>query len=73
MYNVIVTFADAKDGYHVYNVGDKFPRDGIMVGEARIKALSTDANALGKPLIVEDKPVVEEEKPKPRRATKKQS
>ena len=71
MYKVIESFADAQDGYHIYKSGDKFPRDGINVSNARIEFLSTDANALGKPLIIEDKPPVETAKPK--RTAKKQS
>lgn len=65
MYRVIVAFHDLKNGGKFYNVGDKFPKDGI-VPEARLAELSTNKNRRGVPLIefvadkaedkVEDKP-----------------
>lgn len=58
-YIVIEEFADKTDEFRAYLPGAEFPRKGLDVSEARIKELSTDANALHKPLIRE---VVEEEK-----------
>ena len=50
-YKVIHFFTDLKDAYHPYKVGDKFPRDGMKVSEARLKELSSENNRQGKPLI----------------------
>jgi len=50
-YVTIVPFADIYDGYHDYFVGDVFPHDGRYIDPARINELSTNLNALGKPLI----------------------
>lgn len=58
-YIVIEEFADKMDEFRAYLPGAEFPRKGLDVSEARIKELSTDANALHKPLIRE---VVEEKK-----------
>lgn len=59
MYEVIVMFYDMLDFkqtkggriYHQYEVGDKYPRDGMETTEARIAELSTDQNKRGTPLI----------------------
>lgn len=55
-YRVIRNFADIQDGYHVYNVGDDFPRIGTTVSESRIQQLITGNNMSGTPAIeaVED-------------------
>jgi len=51
-YQVISRFYDKQDeSKYVYNVGDVFPREGQEVTEERIKELSTDKNALKRPLI----------------------
>lgn len=57
-YKVIHYFEDLEDFNHPYNVGDIFPRNGMMVGEARLRELSSKNNKQGKPLIepVEEKP-----------------
>ena len=70
-YIVIEEFADKSDGFRAYLPGAEFPRKGLEVSEARIKELSTDANALHRPLIKE---VAEEKKEEPKKApTKKAS
>lgn len=70
-YEVIHFFTDLQDFNHPYKVGDKFPRLGMNVSEARLKDLSSKNNKQGKPLIkkVEEEfakhmnpPVVEETK-----------
>lgn len=55
MYKVIKYFTDLQDDNHAYNPGDKFPRDGVEVSEARIKELSSDKNKRKMPLIEEVK------------------
>ena len=59
MYEVIHFFTDLQDFDHPYNVGDKFPRDGLKVIAERINELSTNENRQGKPLI---KKILEESK-----------
>lgn len=51
MHEVICYFTDLQDNRHPYNVGDKFPRDGLRVSEERIKELSGSNNRQHKPLI----------------------
>lgn len=51
MYKVIHFFTDLQDFEHPYNVGDKFPRDGLTVSEKRLKELSGSNNKQHKPLI----------------------
>jgi len=48
---VIKYFTDLQDGGHAYNVGDKFPRDGVSVSNARLKELSSADNKQHQPLI----------------------
>lgn len=50
-YTVISPFADLQDNNHVYNAGDKYPRQGLTVTEGRIAELSSGANRLRTPLI----------------------
>ena len=69
-YVVIENFADKTDGFRAYLPGAEFPRKGLDVSEARIKELSTDANALHKPLIKE---VAEEKKEEPKKAPAKKA
>lgn len=59
MYKVIRLFTDLQNG-HVYNVGDKFPKDGVQVTENRIAELASSKNRQGVPLIAKA-----EEKKKP--------
>ena len=51
MYRVIEFFTDLHDGDFPYNVGDKFPRDGITVTEERLAELSGSNNKRKMPLI----------------------
>lgn len=51
MYEVIHYFTDLQDNEYPYNVGDVFPRDGLMVSEERLKELSGSNNKQHKPLI----------------------
>ena len=51
MYEVIYKFADIEDGLHVYEVGDKFPRDGVKVNGRRIAELASTKNKIGRVLI----------------------
>ena len=50
-YVVIEHFCDMQDNSRAYSVGDKFPRDGYEVSQARLDILATGRNALGRPLI----------------------
>lgn len=50
-YTVIHYFVDLQDSNHPYKVGDKFPRLGLVVSDARLKELSSASNKQGKPLI----------------------
>ena len=73
MYKVIKLFADLKDGKHVYNPGEVYPRAGVVADEERIKELSGFENKRGEPLIalVEEKPAAPaEEKPAKKGAKK---
>lgn len=82
MYKVIYKFADMKDGNHVYNVGDTYPRNNVDVNVERVKELASKNNRIGMILIeeIKEKPVrkavAEEEqeptaeKPKPNRRKK---
>lgn len=51
MHEVIHFFTDLQDSNHPYNVGDKFPRDGMTVSEERLIELSGNNNRQRKPLI----------------------
>lgn len=53
MYVVKVFFTDLQDNNHAYNVGDTFPRDGMIVTPDRIKELSGTQNKRGIALIEE--------------------
>ncbi len=88
MYRVIAMFDDLQDVtttkagpvFHRYNVGDVYPRAGADTpSDERIKELSTDTNALCKPLIelvggeadtVKDQTETQEAKPKRTRRKK---
>lgn len=52
-YRVVSQFADLKDGKHIYEVGDKFPRLGVVISEKRLQELSTSSNKTGRPVIEE--------------------
>lgn len=51
MYKVIKSFTDLHDNNHPYNVGDVFPRKGVIVTEKRFAELSSSNNKQGAPLI----------------------
>lgn len=55
-YKVIEYFYDLQDDNHVYEPGDKFPREGVIVKKERYEELASDKNKLGKPLIVAEMP-----------------
>ncbi len=59
MYEVIHFFTDLQDNKYPYNIGDKFPHDGLTVSKERLKELSESNNKQHKPLIK----LVEEEIP----------
>lgn len=50
-YRAAVKFADLKDGRHIYEAGDTYPRPGLTVSAARLEELSSGRNAMGYPLI----------------------
>lgn len=51
MYKVLRYFEDIQDEMHPYNIGDKFPREGMRVSADRLTELSTDRNLQRTPLI----------------------
>ena len=51
MYKVIKFFTDLQDSDHAYNVGDIFPREGVVVSEGRLTELAGRNNKQGVPLI----------------------
>lgn len=51
MYEVIKYFTDLQDFNHPYNVGDVFPRIGLVVSDARCKELASANNKQGEALI----------------------
>ena len=71
-YLVVKAFSDIQDNYHVYSVGDEFPRAGTVVSEQRINQLATGKNATGRPVIeiVEDSKPVEKSEEQPKRTRK---
>ena len=74
MYKVIKHFVDLQDNNHPYNVGDKFPHDGLSVTDGRLAELAGNRNKQGVPLIekVEEEPKkVAEEPKKPAKRAKK--
>ena len=72
-YKVIYPFFDLQDkSRHVYQIGDSFPFKG-EVSEERIAELSSDKNALKRPVIETVKVEEKEDKPKPKRTRKKKA
>lgn len=76
MYKAIIAFTDLQDANHIYHIGDIYPRGGLDPSQERIDELSGSANKVGCPLIAkvkalepDDEP--SEDKPKPRRTSKK--
>lgn len=69
MYRVIRYFEDKQDNNYAYNVGDKFPHDGIVVSQSRINDLMSGNNFQRVQLIEiadtkEAKPETKKEEPK---------
>lgn len=56
MYKVIMSFTDLQDDNHVYNIGDRFPRQGVEVSPDRITELLSSDNKRGIPLIEKEPP-----------------
>lgn len=59
MYKVIERFADLQDYNHLYEVGDTYPREGMLPLPERVEELASNKNRLRIPLIKEipDKPM----------------
>lgn len=55
MYKVVVKFVDSMDG-RTYDVGDGYPVPDAIVSEGRLEKLSSNHNALGSPVIVNEEP-----------------
>ena len=53
MYKAIVHFTDAQDDGYQYNVGDTFPRVGLVVTPERTRELLSGDNRRGVPVIEE--------------------
>lgn len=53
MYKVIKFFTDLQDNNYAYDVGDEFPRKGVIVMPSRYEELASDKNRQGQPLIKE--------------------
>lgn len=77
MYKVLKFFIDLQDNKYKYNIGDVYPRVGYTPSIERIQELASDKNKRKMALIEEiSENVTEisentEEKPKPKRRTKK--
>lgn len=61
-YRVIENFSDMLCGGFEYKVGDSYPDRKFEVGAARIAALASNNNRLGRPLIKAENPAVAQEK-----------
>lgn len=73
---VVYKFADLVDGNHIYEVGDKYPRDGYKPTKERVEELKGSDNKIGKPLIVAEADEAvepEEAETKPTRSSKRKS
>lgn len=81
MYRVIKYFTDLQDNEHAYNVGDVYPRKGVVVTGERIAELASAENKQHTPLIeAVDEPEAEapaedtaEAEEKPKRTRKRKS
>ena len=54
MHRVIKYFTDLQDDEYPYNVGDTYPREGVVPSTERIEELSGGSNLQGTPLIEPD-------------------
>lgn len=81
MYRAIKYFTDLQDNEYAYNVGDVYPRQGVVVSGERIAELASDKNKQRTPLIeAVDEPEAEapaedtaEAEEKPKRTRKRKS
>lgn len=64
----VTDFVDLQDSNYLYHAGDKFPRKGAVVDEARIAELSGANNKLGRPVIGEPEETVQPKKRRKRNA-----
>lgn len=55
MYKVIKKFTDLQDNGYIYEVGDEYPRENLVVDKNRIGQLLGDKNRQKTPLIEEVK------------------
>jgi len=51
MYRAIEYFTDLQDDNYAYNIGDVYPREGVVASEDRLKELSSADNKRGRALI----------------------
>lgn len=51
MYRAIEYFTDLQDDNYAYNIGDVYPREGVVASEERLKELSSADNKRGRALI----------------------
>lgn len=51
MYQAIEYFTDLQDDNYAYNIGDVYPREGVVASEDRLKELSSADNKRGRALI----------------------
>ena len=68
-YRVIKAFTDIQDDLHPYEVGDVYPRDGVVVLQSRANELLSKHNRRGEQLIEE----VDDGEDKPTKPKKKAS
>lgn len=68
MYKVIKKFTDLKDNGYIYEVGDEYPRENLVVDKKRIGQLLGDKNRQKTPLIeeVKTKPIKEKDVEEPK-------
>lgn len=59
-YRVVHKFKDLEDNGYIYEVGDIYPRQGVIVSKERFAELKTDKNKIGKPLIKAERKAKEE-------------
>jgi hypothetical protein len=52
-YIVLTRFADLRDGNHIYEAGDDYPRPGYTPTDNRIAELAGKHNRMGEPLIAD--------------------
>ena len=60
---VIREFSDSQDGYHIYQAGEKFPRDGKLVTDERITELKEKS-------FIEEIVIERNTEPKPKKTAK---